>query len=43
MIQLSRMYNITLLTFKSKMAVELTPVWENTYISWSGSNIVVYL
>ena len=36
------MHDSTLLIFKSKMA-ELTPVCENTYISFSGSDIIIML
>ena len=45
MIQSSRMQldDSSLLTFKFKMAAELTPVWENTYISCIGSDTIIML
>ena len=43
MIPSSRMHDNTLITFKSKMAAGLTPVWENPYISRSGSDTFIIL
>ena len=37
------MHESTVLTFKSKMAAGLTPVWENTYIVCTSSAIIIML
>ena len=37
------MHDNTLLTYKSRMAAGLTPVWENTNIYCSDSDIIVML
>ena len=37
------MHDSTLIVFKSKMAAGLTPVRDNTYISYSGSNMTIML